>query len=81
MAVPILGFLLYLFFQSPVALVTVAATVGALMLPVQSGVTLWLQRTHMDSRVRPGAVASITLWCVFFFQCTMALAVIRFVVF
>jgi hypothetical protein len=81
MVVPMLGFLLYLFFQSPVALITVAATVGAVMLPVQSGVTLWLQRTHMDPRVRPGAVASITLWCVFFFQCAMALAVIRFVVF
>ncbi|MFV2091230.1 MAG: hypothetical protein ACC642_11265, partial [Pseudomonadales bacterium] len=81
LVVPLLGFLLYIFFQSPVALVTVAATVGAMMLPIQSGVTIWLQRTHMDPRVRPGRTAAILLRLVFTFQCLMAAAVIRYVVF
>lgn len=76
--VPLIGYLLYLFFQSPVLLVSIAATVGAMMLPIQSGVTLYLQSRHMDPRVRPGFAAALLLRLIFLFQCLMAVAVIRF---
>ncbi len=81
LVIPPLSFLLYLLFPSPLVLVTIAAVVGAMLLPVQSGVTLWLQRRHLDPRVQPGLFARLLLVTVFIFQCAMALAVIRFVVF
>jgi len=81
LVVPILGFLLYLFFQSPILLVTIAASVGAMMLPIQSGLTIYFQRTRMDQRVRPGWAAALLLKLVFVFQCLMAVAVLRFTVF
>ena len=81
LVIPVIGYLLYLFTQSPVALVTIAATVGAMMLPVQSGATLWLQRKHMDQRLLPGRSAAVLLRLIFIFQCLMAVAVVRYVVF
>ena len=81
LVVPILGFVLYLFAQSPVLLVTIAASVGAMMLPIQSGVAIWFQRTRMDPRVRPGWAAALLLRLVFVFQCIMAIAVLRYTVF
>ena len=81
LVMPILGFVLYLFFQSPVLLVTIAASVGAMMLPIQSGLTIYFQRTRMDPRVRPGWAAALLLKLVFVFQCLMAAAVLRFTVF
>lgn len=77
-AVPLIGYVLYLFFPSPVLLVSIAATVGAMMLPIQSGLTLYLQRRHMDPRVRPGFVAATLLKLIFMLQCVLAVAVIRF---
>jgi hypothetical protein len=67
-------------FQSPVLLVTIGAITAALFLPIQSGATLWLQRHHMDQRVRPSTPMHIALWSVFVFQSIMALAVIWYVV-
>jgi hypothetical protein len=81
LVIPPLSFILYLFYQSPLALVTIAAVVGAMLLPVQSGITLWLQHKHLDPRVQPGLPARLLLVTVFIFQCAMAGAVIRFVVF
>jgi Mn2+/Fe2+ NRAMP family transporter len=81
LAVPIIAFLLYLFFQSPVFLVTIAATVGAMMLPIQSGVTIYFQHARMDPRVKPGWAAALLLKLIFIFQLLMAAAVLRFTVF
>ena len=79
--IPVLSFVLYMTFQSPVVLVTIGAITAALFLPIQSGATLWLQRHHMDQRVRPSRPMHVALWSVFVFQSVMALAVIRYVVF
>ncbi|MCZ6657865.1 MAG: Nramp family divalent metal transporter [Gammaproteobacteria bacterium] len=81
LVIPVLSFVLYMTFQNPVVLVTIGAITAALFLPIQSGATLWLQRHHMDQRVRPSRPMYIALWSVFVFQCVMALAVIRYVVF
>lgn len=77
--VPLLGFIIYAFTPRPITLVAIAASVGALMLPVQSGLTLYLQHRHLDVRVTPGIAARYLLKGVFVFQCLMALAVIYFV--
>ncbi len=78
--IPAFSFVTYMTFQNPVVLVTIGAITAALFLPIQSGATLWLQRHHMDQRVRPSRPMHIALWAVFVFQFVMALAVIRYVV-
>lgn len=78
---PILGFVLYMSYQNPVVLVTIGGLVAALMLPIQSGGTLWLQRRHMDERVAPHPLIRALVWMIFLFQLGMASLVIHFVVF
>lgn len=70
----------YFVMPSPVALLTVGALMGAVLLPLQSGATLWLQRRWMDERVRHGALAHAALWLTFVFQIAMAAAVTWFVI-
>lgn len=77
---PIASMLFYLFLPSPVALLTIGAIMGALLLPMQSGATLWLQRRRLDARVRPSAAAQIFLWLTFVFQVLMAVGLTWIVV-
>jgi len=78
--VPLLSLLFYLRFENPVILLTIGALMGALLLPMQSGATLWLQRHNMTPSLRAGAVARAFLWLVFLFQAVMAALLIGFVV-
>tara|TARA_X000001036_G_C20643140_1_gene791971 strand:- start:268 stop:1671 length:1404 start_codon:yes stop_codon:yes gene_type:complete len=78
--VPFLGFCLYAGFQNPVLMVTISASVAAVMLPVQSGITIYLQSTRLPQEVMPGKLASAFLKFTFIFQLVMALLVIYFVV-
>jgi manganese transport protein len=68
---PLASGVVYLAFPDPVALLTIGALMGAALLPVQSGATIWLQR-RLDARLRPGAAARALLWCTFLFQAGMA---------
>ena len=82
---PFVGLLLYAGFQRPVLMVTIAASMAAIMLPVQSAVTLYLQ-TQMQQRrlpveVQPHPWTRRFLAITFVFQAVMAGAVIWFVVF
>ena len=52
---------IYFSYQSPIPLVIFGATFGAFMLPVQAFVTLYMQRTRMDPRVRPKMWVT---WCI-----------------
>jgi len=78
--VPLVGFLFYLTIQEPVVLVSVGAMAAALLAPIQSGATLWLQSRRMDPRVRPGRSARAGLGLIFAFQIAMAWLVVRYVV-
>ncbi|MEM7100902.1 MAG: Nramp family divalent metal transporter [Pseudomonadota bacterium] len=78
--VPFIGLLLYAGFQRPVLMVTIAASVAAIMLPVQSGITLYLQAKRLPVEVQPGLLARTFLQITFVFQLFLALAVIYFVV-
>ncbi len=78
--VPLLGFALYLGVQNPVFMVSVGGMTYALLLPLQSGAVLWLQRRHLDPRVRPGGAVRAALWGIFAVQVVLAGLVIRYVV-
>lgn len=77
---PIFAFLIYLFSPGFVFLIKVGGLTSAIMLPIQSGATLYLQSRNMDPRIRPRKPAYLGLWAVFFFQVAMAVCVVWFVV-
>ena len=79
-ALPMLGFLIYLFVPNFVVLIMIGGLTSAIFLPIQSGATLWLQATHMDKRIRPRPLTQFALWAVFLFELVMALFVVWFVV-
>jgi hypothetical protein len=62
----------YLASPSPVGLLMIGALAGAVLLPLQSGATIWLQRNCMDARVRPSAAVRTFLWLTFAFHVLMA---------
>jgi len=73
---PLAASALYLFAPNPVVLLTIGALMGAVLLPVQSGATLWLHRHWLDQRVRPSASTRLLLRLTFLFQVLMAGAVV-----
>lgn len=58
---PLVSAGIYFAYQNPIPLVLFGATFGAFMLPVQSFVTLYMQRKRMDPRVRP---KDWVAWCI-----------------
>ena len=79
--VPIIGLALYLTIQNPVLLVTIGGLSAAMMLPVQTGATLWLQSTQLEPSLRPGLGVRLALWATLLFQTLMAGLVVVYVVF
>ena len=79
--VPFIGLGLYAGFQRPVLMVMIAAGYAAIMLPVQSGITLYLQAKRLPVEVRPGPLARGLLVVTFCIQTFLALAVVYFTVF
>lgn len=77
---PIVGLAAYLLVRDPLVLLSIGALAGALLLPIQSGSTLWLQDRRLDARFRPSPVARWSLWATFALQAVLAVLVIRFVV-
>jgi Mn2+/Fe2+ NRAMP family transporter len=80
LSVPLIGLVLYLFFENPVTLVTIGAITAALFLPIQTGATLYLHQKHLDPRIRPGNIVRGLMMLIFLFQLFMGYLVIRYVV-
>jgi len=76
---PLAGCAFYLTVQDPVLLLLIGALAGALLLPIQSGSTLWLQQRHLEESLRGSAPTRLMLWLTFLFQLAMAALVLRFV--
>ena len=76
--VPFIGLGLYAGFQRPVLMVTIAASYAAIMLPVQSAITLYLQAKRLPKEIQPGKLAKGLLVVTFCLQTVLALAVIYF---
>ncbi len=79
-ALPIAAFLIYLLSPGFVFLIKVGGMTSAILLPMQSGATLWLQSHNMDPRIRPRTTTHSGLWAIFVFQLAMAGCVVWFVV-
>ena len=77
---PLAGCGFYLLALDPLVLLLIGALAGAVLLPVQSGAALWLQKHCMDERLRASARARFALWLTFLFQFAMAVLVVRYAV-
>ena len=77
---PLAGCGFYLLALDPLVLLLIGALAGAVLLPVQSGATLWLQKHCMDERLRASAKVRFALWITFLFQLAMAVLVVRYAV-
>ena len=78
LVMPFVGLGLYAGFQNPVLMVTIAACFGAMMLPIQSGMTLYLSQ-KISKPLQAGPIAWRLLQLTFCFQLVMAMLVIYFV--
>ncbi|MEM7077214.1 MAG: Nramp family divalent metal transporter [Pseudomonadota bacterium] len=78
--VPFIGLALYAGFQRPVLMVTIAGSFAAFMLPIQSGLTLYLQAKRLPKEVQPGKLARTFLQLTFVFQAVLACLVVYYVV-
>ncbi len=76
-AMPIISCSIYLVHPEPIGLVIFGATFGAFMLPVQSFLTLYLQRTRMDARVRPTKWVTGAVVVIFLVQAALSAFIIR----
>ncbi|MXX62890.1 MAG: divalent metal cation transporter [Holophagales bacterium] len=79
-AVPIFCFIVYMWIQNPRLLITISSLVAGMLLPIQSGAVLWLQRKRMDPRIRPGRGIRTGIWAIFLIELTLVGFVIRYVV-
>ena len=77
---PFVGFGLYVGFQRPVLMVTIAASYAAIMLPLQNGITMYLQKKRLPAQLQPGWLASGLLRITFVFQLVLAFGVVYFTV-
>jgi hypothetical protein len=80
LGIPFVGFGLYAGFEQPVLMVTIAASYAAIMLPIQSGMTIYLQSQYLPARVGPKIIAYWLLRLLFLVQSVLAIAVIYFAV-
>ena len=77
---PFIGFGLYAGIQQPVLMVTISACYAAMMLPVQNGITMYLQRKRLPPKMLPKWPAKYLLRVTFALQVVLAFAVIYFTV-
>lgn len=78
--VPFIGLGMYAGLQRPAMMVTIAASYAAMMLPMQSGITLYLQKKRLPPEVQPGPLARHFLQVTFVVQLILAGCVVYFTV-
>ena len=76
-AMPIISTLVYVSYQQPVTLVIVGASFSAFMLPIQSFLTLYLHRCHLDTRVRPRPWVTWIIALIFLVQTALSVIIVR----
>ena len=76
-AMPLISCAIYVVHPEPIGLVVFGATFGAFMLPVQSFLTLYLQRTRLDTRVRPKKWVTGAVVVIFLVQAALSAFIIR----
>ena len=76
--VPFIVMGMYWGFQNPVLMVTISACFAAFMLPIQSGITIYLQKKRLPEAVQPHWPAKYLLRILFVVQAVLAALVIYF---
>ena len=76
-AMPIISTLVYVSYQQPIALVIFGASFSAFMLPIQSFLTLYLHRRHLDTRVRPRPWVTWMIALIFLVQTALSVIIVR----
>ena len=76
-ALPVLCAAIYLSFQRPIWLIIIGASYSALMLPLQSYLTLYLQARRLDARVRPRRWVTWAVGAIFAVQALLAVFIVR----
>ena len=64
-AAPAIQSLCYFFIKNPVWMLTVSGTVGAMMMPLVAGNTIYLRYFRTDRRIGPGRKSDAVLWFCF----------------
>ncbi len=75
---PLASCLLYFMAPQPLLLLTIGALAGALLLPIQSGATIWLQARRLEPTLRPTALTQSLLWLIFLLQAGLALLLVSY---
>jgi len=75
---PLVSCLLYFLAPQPLLLLSIGALSGALLLPIQSGATLWLQARCLETKLRPTRLAQSLLWLIFMLQAGLALLLVLY---
>jgi Mn2+/Fe2+ NRAMP family transporter len=66
----------YFFVQNPVWMLTISGTVGAMMMPIVAGSTIYLRYTRTDRRIAPSGKADTVLWVCFLIMVGLALYIV-----
>ena len=69
---PVIMSLCYFVVQNPVWMLTISGTIGAMMMPIVAGGTIYLRYTHTDQRIAPTWKADLILWSCFLIMITLA---------
>ena len=64
-AAPAIQSLCYFFIKNPVWMLTISGTVGAMMMPLVAGNTIYLRYFRTDRRIAPGRKSDAVLWACF----------------
>jgi len=78
--VPFIGLGMYWGFERPALMVTIAASYAAMMLPMQSAITIYLQKKRLPADIQPGPLAKYFLRVTFLVQLILAACVIYFTI-
>ena len=64
-AAPAIQSVCYFFIKNPVWMLTISGTIGAMMMPLVAGNTIYLRYFRTDRRIAPGRKSDAVLWACF----------------
>ena len=66
----------YFFVENPVWMLTVSGVIGAMMMPIVAGSTIYLRYLHLDRRITPTWKSDLLLWVCFLVMVVLAAYII-----
>jgi Mn2+/Fe2+ NRAMP family transporter len=62
----------YFFVENPVWMLTISGVVGAMMMPIVAGNTIYLRYRYLDQRIAPSWKSDLLLWICFMIMVILA---------